>query len=589
MLEILLLFASFGAGEATLVSEAPPPSVERLGVRITGLAPAPGEKSTIGFAIGSDWLDGSLILRCPETLASSLGLHFIDHDRPDMPPLSDLAEPVRWIAEPGRGMLDYMARTETGVVFHGTAEAAYDGAWVSLRVENHTDKPLTGVNAQMCLVLDRAPTLARPRTLEDMFTWVDGKPCPLDAFTPTAEDKGRSPWIRILTKEMHAHYSGVRDFPGAWWITDQVADHPILARRTQDGQGLAGIAWHESASILMTNTNIPCLHAGPETTLNIDPGQSETWRGKVYLAQYSPEKLRDQYAIDKAEQFLRHDLVVVRKDAPKAARVAGDTLRVAAVRVVWGLENESPEDIMARGFRLAEEAVRQGAKLVVFPENFLHSHREEDQLIPQGALVRKAEEFARAHDVYVCAGIVESWKFDWRDTYDTYLSAIVVGPEGYISRHRKVDVNNAVYDRNWRPGAPKTDMDVWAGEDFEMHAAGPVQRMGIMICRDTDKSWAWSRVITQNPQIIASPNLRDSVTKYGADFGAMAARHGVPIVVATGHPASESFIINRRGEVAAFINDREGVIVADVELAPQDPALQPVTVMHNTFFAAPEH
>jgi predicted amidohydrolase len=150
-------------------------------------------------------------------------------------------------------------------------------------------------------------------------------------------------------------------------------------------------------------------------------------------------------------------------------------------------------------------------------------------------------------------------------------------------------VNNAVYDRNWRPGNPKTDLGVWAGEDFVMHAAGPVERMGIMVCRDTDKSWAWSRVLTQNPQIIASPNLRDSVTKYGADFGAMAARYGVPMVVATGHPASESFIINRRGEVVAFINDREGVIVADVALAPPNPAFEPIDVVHNTFVVIPEH
>jgi len=121
-----------------------------------------------------------------------------------------------------------------------------------------------------------------------------------------------------------------------------------------------------------------------------------------------------------------------------------------------------------------------------------------------------------------------------------------------------------------------------------MHAAGPVERLGIMICRDTNSSWAWTRVLTQNPQIIASPNLRDSVAKYGADFGAMAVEAGVPIVVACGDPQSESFILNRRGEVVAFLKGEEGVLVADVALAPEDPALRTFDVIHNSFVVTPE-
>ncbi|HOJ32651.1 MAG TPA: nitrilase-related carbon-nitrogen hydrolase [Candidatus Hydrogenedentes bacterium] len=265
------------------------------------------------------------------------------------------------------------------------------------------------------------------------------------------------------------------------------------------------------------------------------------------------------------------------------------TLKVAAVRVVWVQNSEEPDEVVERGFRLAAEAAAQGAKLIVFPENFLHSRNPADQMIPDGMLVKRTETFAKEHSVYVVAGIIESWKFDWRQTYDTFLSAIVVGPEGYLSKHRKVDVNMVPYDRTWKPGMPKTDMDVWPGDDFAMHKAGPIERMGILICRDSNSSWAWTRVLTQNPQIIVSPNLRDSVVKYGADFGAMAALSGVPMVVACGHPESESFIVNRRGEVVAFLNDREGAIVADVELAPRDPMLVSFDVVHNSFVVPPEY
>lgn len=586
MLSALILTALLGAGGA---AEASPCAVERAGIRVTGLAPAPGQKGTLGFSLGADWLKGQIVLRCPETLSSPMGLHFIDHERADMPQLSDFVEPVRWHSQAERGVLSYTARTPEGLVLQGTAELAYDGAWISLRIENNTQQTLTGVNSQMCLILDQAPGLGIPRDLSGTFTWLNGDLTTLDKLTPTAAEKGRAPWILMPTAERRKNYQGATDLPGAWWVADQTADHPLLARRMRDGNGLAGIAWCETASMLMTNSNLPCLHAGPETRLDIEVGQSATWRGKVYLTQHTPKKLFEQFQIDQAQQFMRHDLVVCRELAPGAASPAGESVRAAAVRVVWGFRDETAEAIVDRGFRLAEDAVRQGAKLIVLPENFLHSSRDEDQLVPDGALVKRTEEFARSHSVYVCSGIIESWKFDWRDTYDTYLSAIVVGPEGYLSKHRKVDVNNAVYDRNWRPGAPKTDLGVWAGEDFAMHVAGPVKRLGIMICRDTDKSWAWSRVLTQNPQIIASPNLRDSVTKYGADFGAMAARYGVPMIVATGHPESESFIVNRRGEVVAFINGREGVIVADVELAPHNPALTPIDVIHNTFAVIPEH
>lgn len=589
MIRALILTTLLSAGGSAEAPGDAPPLVEREGMQISGLAPAPGQKGTLGFAFTADWFEGQIVLRCPETLSSQMGLHFIDHERADMPQLSEFVEAVKWQTQPQRGVLTYTARTPEGVVMQGTAEAAYDGAWISLRIQNNTQETLEGVGAQMCLLLNGSPSLGEPHDLSDMFTWIGGEQRTLDTLTPTAADKGRDPWILLPTQAKRESYQGAMDMPGAWWVVDQTADYSLLARRHASGKGLVGIAWHESASMLMTNSNLPCLHAGPETRLQIAPGESAAWRGKVYLAQYPADKIVEQYKLDEAQQFMRHDLIVYQGDAPAAKRPASESLRVAAVRVTWGFSGESPEAVVERGFELAEEAVQQGAKLIVLPENFLHSDRDEDQIVPEGALVKRTEEFARKHDVYVCAGMIESWKFEWRETYDKYLSAIVVGPEGYISKHRKVDVNNAVYDRNWRPGAPKTDLGVWAGEDFEMHAAGPIDRMGIMICRDTDKSWAWSRVLTQNPQIIASPNLRDSVTKYGADFGAMAGRYGVPIVVATGHPASESLIINRRGEVAAFINDREGVIVADVELAPPNPAFESIDVIHNTFVVIPEH
>ncbi len=589
MWSTLLVAAVLGASmEATGVTAAPP-CVERAGVKATGLVPGKAETGHLGFTFETGWLEGRLVLRCPETLSSSMGMHFIDHRRADMPQLSELSDQTVWESDPDRGVLSYRARTQEGVLFEGTAEPTPGGAWITFRVHNGTQETLLNVSNQMCLDLSNAEGLNKRHELGRTFTWVGGKRCTLDTMTPASIEKGPGPWLFIPTKALRGNYKGPMKHADGWQVVEQTADHALLARASADGAGIAAIAWDEAAAMLMTNTNIPCLHAGPNTSRDLPPGADAVWRGKVYLTTCSPDQLLAQFTIDRAEHFVRHDLVVSRDESPGAQRTGSSSIRAAAVRVVWNHGQEPPAAIVERGFQLAEEAVAQGAELVVFPENFLHSEDPAEQLIPEGALVRRAEAFARKHQVYLCAGIIESWKFDWRDAYDTYLSAILVGPEGYLSKHRKVDVDMVAYDRTWAPGMPKTDMGVWSGEDFAMHKAGPVDRLAVMICRDTDKSWAWTRVLTQNPQIIASPNLRDSVTKYGADFGAMAAKSGVPVVVACGHPASESFIINRRGEVVAFLNEKEGVIVADVELAPEDPSLISIDVVHNTFVVIPEY
>ena len=49
-----------------------------------------GEFGHLGFKIAASWMDGTLEMRFPETLDSEEGMHFIDHDRADMQPLSKI-------------------------------------------------------------------------------------------------------------------------------------------------------------------------------------------------------------------------------------------------------------------------------------------------------------------------------------------------------------------------------------------------------------------------------------------------------------------------------------------------------------------
>ena len=267
--------------------------------------------------------------------------------------------------------------------------------------------------------------------------------------------------------------------------------------------------------------------------------------------------------------------------------LAGETkgepmkVKVAAIRVVWGQgRNEPPGRTVQRGLLMAEEAAEKGAKYIVLPENFLHSNNPADQQIP-GRLTDLVVDVARKNNVYICAGIVESRKSSFRESWDKFLSAVVVGPEGVLSVHRKVDIVISPQARAWKEGSPRTDCGAWAGRDFEMHSMGEIERVGIMICRDSATGWAWGRLLSQDPRIIFQPNLRSSIMKYGADLPAMAKRYAVPIVAPCGHPESESLIVDRDGTIVDMEAEKERVLLGEVTLADEHPEYMVFEVLQN--------
>ncbi len=259
-------------------------------------------------------------------------------------------------------------------------------------------------------------------------------------------------------------------------------------------------------------------------------------------------------------------------------------IKVAAIRVLWGHGKKEPiEDTLARGLALTEQAAEQGAKYIALPEHFLHSNDKADQIIP-GPLTDRVVEIAKKHSVHIIAGMIESEKSKCpprADEYDDYLSAAVIGPEGVLSVHRKVDVVINPMAREWKRGNPTTDCGVWGGDDFEMHRMGELDRVGIFICRDSRSNWSWTRMLSQDPQIIFHPNLRSSIMKYGANLPEMAKRYGVPICAPDGHPESESLIIDRDGTILEMETETERALIAEVELADEHPEYVTFEVVHN--------
>jgi hypothetical protein len=265
--------------------------------------PQAGEFGHLGFEIRAPWMEGYLEMRFPETLNSSLGLHFIDHNRPDMPPLSRLEHFPVWQRSAQTGALSYTASTKEGVELSGKAVPDGESVRMEFRVRNTTRKTLRNVTCQMCLVLAHAPKFAKKLDLAPCHAWIDGKFTSLEQTTPTPLEKGRKPWVLLHTRDFAARYRGLRQWPDGWWVVDQTADRNVLARISADKRHLVAIAWDETDSTLMTNTMIPCLHAGPTRATSLRPSEEAVWRGSIYLMKNDPELLRIRHGLDCSRQF----------------------------------------------------------------------------------------------------------------------------------------------------------------------------------------------------------------------------------------------------------------------------------------------
>jgi hypothetical protein len=285
------MLARAAAGEAEAMEH---------GLELRGVAPEEGAFGHLAFQVRAPWMDGWLEMRMPETLHTDLGLHFIDHARGDMPPLSELDPPPVWTRDPETGALAYEARTEEGIVFAGEAAPEEGGVRMTFRVRNETGGPRAYTTCQMCLDMSGSDAFGQRHDLSRTYAVVDSEGMSLAKTTPGPEQKGRKPWVLVPTTRMAEGYTGPRDNPDGWWVVDQAADLNLIYRVSQDREHLVGVAWDEDETMLMTNTNIPCLHAGPNEPRAIEAGGEAVWRGFLYLMPNDPAALMNRYRADVA-------------------------------------------------------------------------------------------------------------------------------------------------------------------------------------------------------------------------------------------------------------------------------------------------
>jgi predicted amidohydrolase len=152
-------------------------------------------------------------------------------------------------------------------------------------------------------------------------------------------------------------------------------------------------------------------------------------------------------------------------------------LAVCQMRVVAG----EPQRNRETAATMIAEAARLGAEVALLPECCDlgwtdPSARILAEPVPEGATFRALSEAARAHGLFVCAGLVE------RDGSEVYNAAVLVGPDGeLLLRHRKLnelEIGHDSYGQGDRLGVVRT----------------PLATFGVMICAD---AFARDQVITR--------------------------------------------------------------------------------------------
>jgi len=145
-------------------------------------------------------------------------------------------------------------------------------------------------------------------------------------------------------------------------------------------------------------------------------------------------------------------------------------VRVSAIQMDCKLGDVDSN--LEKAEKLINEAVKDGAKLIVLPELFSTGYRLDEQYfdyaekIPDGRTVKRIETIAKEKNVYIVGAIVEKSEVPGL-IHDT---AFVCGPSGFIGKYRKTHL----WDKEKLYFTPGRDLN----NVFDIGFC----KIGIMIC-----------------------------------------------------------------------------------------------------------
>lgn len=151
----------------------------------------------------------------------------------------------------------------------------------------------------------------------------------------------------------------------------------------------------------------------------------------------------------------------------------------------------------------ARQARRRKVEVLCFPEMCIHGFDYKETLrkiynlserAPEGPSTERLMEIAKENGMYILAGISE--RGDGEFCYNT---SIIVGPEGYIGKYRKVHMNSERWLYREAGQFPVFDL--------------PFARIGVSICYDNSFPECSRILAIKGAEIIFAPNCSGSLSK----------------------------------------------------------------------------
>src|SRR4051812_36699774 len=239
--------------------------------------------------------------------------------------------------------------------------------------------------------------------------------------------------------------------------------------------------------------------------------------------------------------------------------------RAAAVQTLARLGDFEHNIALAKQY--VEDAVRQGAELVVFPEcmdtGYLFDSaehcRELAETMKDGPFVTALSELAKKHRIYVASGVTE-WDPDKEKIFNT---GIMFGRNGETVCHYHKQFL-ATHDQNWfafgERGCPVVDTDLG--------------KIGLLICFDGRIPEIFRSMALQGAEVIVDMANFFSMDQADMWGPARSYENGVWLVAATKagfersiyYPGG-SMIVDPKGRVLSKVPyDTHGMAIADVNL-----------------------
>ena len=258
-----------------------------------------------------------------------------------------------------------------------------------------------------------------------------------------------------------------------------------------------------------------------------------------------------------------------------ATAMEPETLRVAALQLQSQDDVEQNLEVCRR---LVGNARREGAKLVVLPENFAyfgsdtgkHSHAERLS-DPDGKIQRALAELARSAEVFLVAG---GFPEASNDPARPFNSALAYGPDGQlVTSYRKIHL----FDVTLRDGTVHAESaGSTAGESLVTFDIGGF-RVGLSICYDLRFPELYRGLVGLGANVLLVPAAFTAQTGKDHWHALLRARaiESQSYVVAAAqwgkHPLGRttyghSLVVDPWGTVVAEASDKVGAVSATLEL-----------------------